>query len=74
MVCEVLTMTLKGFYIGQHIPEDDERSKKHPYLMGPNIFPANIPDETLKNPTETYYDEVLKLSCKILEILARGCE
>ncbi|KAI1766977.1 Clavaminate synthase-like protein [Hypoxylon sp. FL1150] len=62
----------EGFYIGQHIPEEDERSKKHPYLIGPNIFPSNIPEETLKTPTETYYDEVLKLSCKVLEILARG--
>ncbi|KAI1770360.1 Clavaminate synthase-like protein [Hypoxylon cercidicola] len=62
----------EGFYVGQHIPEDDERSKKHPYLIGPNIFPASLPDEALKIPTETYYGDVFALSCKVMEILARG--
>lgn len=62
----------KGFYIGQYIPEDDERSKKHPYLIGPNLFPPSLPDEALKIPTETYYEAVFALSCKVMEILARG--
>ncbi|KAI1374480.1 Clavaminate synthase-like protein [Hypoxylon crocopeplum] len=62
----------EGFYIGQHIPSDDPRSQEHPYLIGPNIFPPGLSEEALKNPTETYYDAVLALSCKVMEILARG--
>ncbi|KAI0379007.1 Clavaminate synthase-like protein [Hypomontagnella monticulosa] len=62
----------EGFFIGQDIPSDDPRSKAHPYLIGPNIFPPELPDEILKIPTETYYAAVLSLACKLLEILARG--
>lgn len=40
--------------------------------MGPNVFPPQIPDELLKIPVESYYSEVLGLSCKVLEILAKG--
>ncbi|ORY62623.1 2og-Fe oxygenase family protein [Pseudomassariella vexata] len=62
----------EGFYVGQHIPNTDERVKDHPHLMGPNIFPPNIPEDVLKNPTETYYRDLLSLSGKIMEILAKG--
>ncbi|KAI8628425.1 Clavaminate synthase-like protein [Xylariaceae sp. FL1651] len=62
----------EGFFIGRHISDEDERAKKHPYLIGPNIFPSSISDEVLKAPTETYYDRVLDLACKVLEILAKG--
>jgi isopenicillin N synthase-like dioxygenase len=41
-------------------------------MMGPNIFPPNIPDEVMKVPTETYYAECLALGTKIMEILAKG--
>jgi isopenicillin N synthase-like dioxygenase len=40
--------------------------------MGENIFPAEIPDSELKEPTEIYYNAVLQLSLKVLEILAKG--
>ncbi|KAI1411034.1 Clavaminate synthase-like protein [Hypoxylon sp. FL1857] len=62
----------EGFFVGQHIPYSDPRSQAHPYLIGPNIFPSSLPDEALKVPTETYYDAVFALSCKVMEILARG--
>ncbi|OTA82246.1 hypothetical protein M434DRAFT_379605 [Hypoxylon sp. CO27-5] len=62
----------EGFFVGQHIPYEDPRSRAHPYLIGPNIFPPGLPDEALKIPTENYYDAVFALSCKVIEILARG--
>ncbi|OTB02186.1 hypothetical protein M426DRAFT_322895 [Hypoxylon sp. CI-4A] len=62
----------EGFFVGQHISAEDPRSRSHPYLIGPNIFPPSLPDDTLKTPTESYYDAVLALSCKVMEILARG--
>ncbi|KAI1848933.1 hypothetical protein JX265_001264 [Neoarthrinium moseri] len=62
----------EGFYIGQHIPPEDERTKIHPHLIGPNIFPSSIPEGVLKTPTEEYYRECLGLASKIMEILAKG--
>ncbi|KAI0129419.1 2og-Fe oxygenase family protein [Xylariales sp. AK1849] len=62
----------EGFYVGQHIPDEDARTKEHPQLIGPNIFPPNFPEEVMKKPTETYYKELLGLSYKIMEILAKG--
>ncbi|KAI1498976.1 Clavaminate synthase-like protein [Biscogniauxia marginata] len=62
----------EGFYVSQHVAQDDERSRKHPYLIGPNVFPPGTPDEVIRRPTETYYSEMLSLSCKVMEILARG--
>ncbi|KAI8962667.1 Clavaminate synthase-like protein [Daldinia sp. FL1419] len=62
----------EGFFIGQHIPADDPRSQAHPYLIGPNIFPKGLPDEALKVPTETYYSAIFELSCRVMEILAKG--
>ncbi|KAI2617801.1 Clavaminate synthase-like protein [Hypoxylon sp. NC1633] len=62
----------EGFYMGQHIPADDPRSQAHPFLIGPNIFPPELPDEALKTPTETYYDAVLALARHLFAILARG--
>jgi isopenicillin N synthase-like dioxygenase len=62
----------QGFYVGQHIPDDDERSKSHPHLIGPNIFPPGIPEDVLKEPTETYYKNMSGLAGTIMEILARG--
>ncbi|KAI1134116.1 Clavaminate synthase-like protein [Hypoxylon sp. FL0543] len=62
----------EGFYVGQHIPPEDPRSQAHPYLIGPNIFPRGLPDEALKIPTEAYYDAAFALSCKVMQILARG--
>jgi isopenicillin N synthase-like dioxygenase len=44
----------------------------HPELIGANIFPSHVPEKLLKEPTETYYDKVLELGSKVLEILARG--
>jgi isopenicillin N synthase-like dioxygenase len=58
--------------VGQHIPQEDERCEQHPHLIGPNIFPAEIPDSIMKEPTEAYYSELFKLSYKIMEILALG--
>ncbi|KAI1341273.1 hypothetical protein F5Y15DRAFT_29429 [Xylariaceae sp. FL0016] len=40
----------EGFYVGQHIPPTDERAKKHPELMGNNIFPKSIPEDKMKEP------------------------
>ncbi|CAJ2504696.1 Uu.00g120900.m01.CDS01 [Anthostomella pinea] len=62
----------EAFYVGQHIPQDDERSRKHPHLIGPNIFPPAFPDEVMKVPTEAYYRELFGLSCKVMEVLAKG--
>ncbi|KAI1079866.1 Clavaminate synthase-like protein [Whalleya microplaca] len=62
----------EGYFVGQHIPEDDPRAKEHPVLIGPNFFPPGLPDEAMKIPTETYYDAVFRLSCTVMEILARG--
>lgn len=36
------------------------------------MFPSSIPDTEFRNPAESYYSAVLKLSTKILEILAKG--
>ncbi|KAK6083468.1 2og-fe oxygenase [Seiridium cupressi] len=62
----------EGFYVGQNISEEDERTKLHPHLIGPNVFPPGIPEEVLKAPTEQYYRECLSLASKIMEILAKG--
>ncbi|KAI5919659.1 Clavaminate synthase-like protein [Camillea tinctor] len=62
----------EGFYVSQHFSQDDARSRDHPYLIGPNIFPEGIADEVIKEPTETYYFALLALSCKVIEMLARG--
>ncbi|KAF7536836.1 hypothetical protein G7054_g4246 [Neopestalotiopsis clavispora] len=62
----------EGYYVGQHIPADDARAKLHPHLIGENLFPAEIPEEIMKAPTEQYYSECLSLANKIMEILAKG--
>lgn len=62
----------EGYYVGQHIPSDDERAKLHPHMIGANIFPEEIPEEILKAPTEQYYSECLGLAQKIMKILAKG--
>ncbi|KAK3937870.1 hypothetical protein QBC46DRAFT_391599 [Diplogelasinospora grovesii] len=62
----------EGFFISQHIPSDDERALQHPYFLGPNIFPANLPDDDLKAPCERYYREVFGLGCEVMKILAAG--
>ncbi|KAI0477189.1 Clavaminate synthase-like protein [Xylariaceae sp. FL0804] len=62
----------EGFYVGQHIPADDPRAKAHPQLMGPNVFPAGLADAELREPTERYYGAVFELSCRVMEVLARG--
>ncbi|KAK6193259.1 hypothetical protein LQW54_012645 [Pestalotiopsis sp. IQ-011] len=62
----------EGYYVGQHIPSDDERAKLHPHMIGANIFPEEIPEEILKAPTEQYYSECLGLAQKIMRILAKG--
>ncbi|KAH8887524.1 2og-Fe oxygenase family protein [Thozetella sp. PMI_491] len=62
----------EGYYIGRNIPNDSELAKKRPKLNGENIFPESIPDEVLKQPAETYYEEVIELGRKIFEILAKG--
>ncbi|KAI0021825.1 2og-Fe oxygenase family protein [Xylariomycetidae sp. FL0641] len=62
----------EGFYVGNDIPAADARSRAHPHLIGPNIFPPGLPDEAMKVPTETYYRDVFALSCRVMEILARG--
>ncbi len=68
---ELLTIQ-KGFYIGQDIPNDDERAKKHPLLIGANIFPQGVSSSVIKDPTEEYYRAVFALGCKIMEVLAKG--
>ncbi len=62
----------QGFYVGQHIPYSDERAKRHPLLMGENIFPAELPDAALREPAETYYRHVMALAHTVLAILAKG--
>ncbi|KAI0168985.1 Clavaminate synthase-like protein [Hypoxylon sp. FL1284] len=62
----------EGFFVGEHIPDDDARSKAHPYLLGPNLYPPGLPDADLRDPAEAYYGAVFALSCRVLEILARG--
>ncbi|KAI0594900.1 2og-Fe oxygenase family protein [Biscogniauxia sp. FL1348] len=62
----------EGFYISQHVPQDDARSRDHPYLIGPNIFPESVADSVLREPAETYYAALLALSRKVMEMLARG--
>ncbi|KAL1892248.1 hypothetical protein Sste5346_007204 [Sporothrix stenoceras] len=65
----------EGFFIGQDIPYDDPRVKKHPLLMGENIFPGaaeNFDEATLREPAEEYYKAVLDLARAVLAILARG--
>ena len=41
-------------------------------MIGENIFPAQIPAEIMKEPTEQYYKEVFQIGCKVMEILAKG--
>ncbi|CAK7227684.1 hypothetical protein SCUCBS95973_006627 [Sporothrix curviconia] len=64
----------EGYFVGQHIPYDDSRVQRHPFLMGENIFPdtATIPNAALREPAEEYYAAVLQLARSVLEILARG--
>ncbi|KAH9886566.1 Clavaminate synthase-like protein [Xylariomycetidae sp. FL2044] len=62
----------EGFYVGQHVEDADERARRHPQLIGPNVFPKELDDEVLRVPTETYYAALFKLSCRVMEMLARG--
>ncbi|KAI1100107.1 hypothetical protein F4804DRAFT_57709, partial [Jackrogersella minutella] len=62
----------EGFFVGQHIPSADPRSRAHPYLIGPNVFPPSLPASAVKEPTEAYYDAVFALSCAVMRVLARG--
>ncbi|KAK8034676.1 hypothetical protein PG993_009671 [Apiospora rasikravindrae] len=62
----------EGFCVGQHMNFDDERVKSHPQLMGPNVFPPNLEDHTLKVPAQQYYTELFNLACRIMEMLAKG--
>ncbi|KAI1634415.1 Clavaminate synthase-like protein [Biscogniauxia mediterranea] len=62
----------EGFYISQHVSQDDARTREHPYLIGPNIFPSGVADGAIRGPAETYYAALLALSRKVIEMLARG--
>ncbi|OAA62632.1 2og-Fe oxygenase family protein [Niveomyces insectorum RCEF 264] len=62
----------EGYFIGQHVPYTDERAKRHPLLVGENIFPAELPDADLRLPAEAYYLAVRRLGCTVLTILAKG--
>lgn len=41
-------------------------------MVGENIFPTQIPDSVMKEPTEEYYKAVFQVGCKVMEILAKG--
>lgn len=63
----------EGFYIGKHIDVDDSRVRRHPRLMGPNIFPdGELEDHEFKTPLEMYYEAILALSLTVFRILAKG--
>ncbi|EHA48835.1 2OG-Fe(II) oxygenase [Pyricularia oryzae 70-15] len=63
----------EGFYIGKHLDGNDPRVRRHPRLMGPNIFPSgSLEDHEFKNPLETYYEAILALSLTVFKILAKG--
>lgn len=51
---------------------DDERVKKHPQLMGPNVFPPGLEDHVLQLPAQQYHAEMIKLASRVLEMLAKG--
>lgn len=62
----------EGYYLGKHMDASDPRVKKHPRLMGPNLFPRALPEDEFKRPVEEYYDAVLALSLTVFKILAKG--
>ncbi|KAK6856300.1 hypothetical protein PG995_008451 [Apiospora arundinis] len=62
----------EGFCVGQHMDFDDERVKKHPQLMGPNVFPPGLEDHVLQLPAQQYHAEMIKLASRVLEMLAKG--
>lgn len=72
IICsKVLTMK-QGFYVGKHLPADCDKVKAHPSLLGENIFPSNLSPSEFQEPAESYYASVIKLSLKVMEILAKG--
>lgn len=58
--------------MSQHIAESDPRAAAHPFFHGENIFPDGIPSHLLREPVERYYEAVLALAVKLLQMLARG--
>ncbi|EJT77011.1 2OG-Fe(II) oxygenase [Gaeumannomyces tritici R3-111a-1] len=62
----------EGYYLGKHMDMSDPRVKKHPRLMGPNLFPSALHEDDFKRPVEEYYDAVLALSLTVFKILAKG--
>ncbi|KAI6591236.1 hypothetical protein MCOR06_004731 [Pyricularia oryzae] len=66
-------LRVPGFYIGKHLDGNDPRVRRHPRLMGPNIFPSgSLEDHEFKNPLEAYYEAILALSLTVFKILAKG--
>ncbi|KAK8100676.1 2og-Fe oxygenase family protein [Apiospora kogelbergensis] len=56
----------------EHMDFDDERVKRHPQLMGPNVFPPSLDSQVLQLPAEQYHAELFRLACKVMEMLAKG--
>jgi hypothetical protein len=62
----------QGFYIGKDLPLDSDKVRRHPELLGQNMFPPSLPESDFRVPTERYYAAVMDLSMRVLEILAKG--
>ncbi|CAG8983629.1 hypothetical protein HYALB_00004059, partial [Hymenoscyphus albidus] len=62
----------EGYYIGKEIPADDPRVKSKRFPMGPNLWPDSslIPEHLFRQPMEKYYEEMFKLSLKVLDLFA----
>jgi isopenicillin N synthase-like dioxygenase len=65
---------LQGFSISQHFPADHPSVKKHPTLLGPNIWPPSslLPPSIFKEPMEKYFNAMTDLSSLLLKVLAAG--
>ncbi|PSR79974.1 2og-Fe oxygenase family protein [Coniella lustricola] len=62
----------EGFYVGKHMPADSEQARKHPELLGENVFPPSLSPAEFQQPSEAYYNAVLGVALTVLEILAKG--
>ena len=69
-----MTDLKEGFYIGQNVPADDPRSKAHPVLIGPNIWPSPelVPDHLFKEPTTLYREKTLQLGFAVMDLIAKS--
>ncbi|KIA75589.1 oxidoreductase [Aspergillus ustus] len=61
----------EGFYTGVDLPADDPRVLARRFLMGPNVWPAELAAQDFREPVEAYHAALLKLSISVLKLVER---